>query len=89
MNRFANKLQSKKFWLVVSVFSIVAIMYCVVAWVMKILTVIGDTTLVRLFEISGSVFETIIITYCAVNIIQKAMNGEGIIGNLIDKIKGK
>ena len=88
VNRIKNKLQSKKFWLVVSIFIVVSALYLITSWVMTLLQIIGEKTLVQLFDIAGSIFKTVIVTYCAVNLVQKVMNGDSAIGKFVSKITG-
>ena len=89
VNKIKNKLQSKKFWLVVSIFAIVSILYFVIAWVMTVLHIIAEKTTVQIFELGTSVLNTIIITYCAVNLVEKAINSESMIGKFINKVMGE
>ena len=88
VNRIKNKLQSKKFWLVVSIFVIVSILYFAVAWLLTILHIIAEDTVVKIFDLGTSVLNTIIITYCAVNLAQKAMDSDSPIGKFINKFTG-
>lgn len=88
VTKIRDKLQSRKFWLVVTIFIVVSVMYFGVAWVMTILHIVAEKTTVQIFEYGTSILNTIIITYCAVNIIEKAMDKESTIGKFVNKIMG-
>ena len=88
ISKIKDKLQSRKFWLVATIFVIVCIFYFAASWILTVIHIIGESTTIKIFDLGTSVLNTIIITYCAVNVTEKAMNGEGILGKLLNKKRG-
>jgi len=99
ISKIKDKLQSRKFWLVVFVFAGLLVFLSIWMFLGIALTVaklFKDNIVVEFIKSVSSMFiklcvigGAIIGVYAIANVGQKAMNGEGIFGKLLNKVRGK